>query len=201
MLFVITGPSGCGKTTLVRQVMENVKDVQFSVSHTTRKKRNSEKEGRDYYFVSKSEFEQMIKEEKLAEWTVIHGNHYGTSKREIEKKGILGDLLLDIDVQGAEQIKSKLKRGVFIFILPPLFEELKARLEERGQESPDSIKIRLEVARKDIRFYPHFDYIIINDELKKAVNELEAIILSTRCRLDIKRKEIVPILRSFSEDK
>ncbi len=201
MLFVITGPSGCGKTTLVRQVMENVKDVQFSVSHTTRKKRNSEKEGRDYYFVSKSEFEQMIKEEKLAEWTVIHGNHYGTSKREIEKKGTRGDLLLDIDVQGAEQIKSKLKRSVFIFILPPLFEELKARLEERGQESPDSIKERLEVARKDIRFYPDFDYIIINAKLKKASKELEAIILSTRCRLDIKKKEIVPILRSFSEDR
>jgi len=201
MLFVITGPSGCGKTTLVRQVMEKVKDVQFSISHTTRKKRNSEKEGRDYYFVSKSEFEGMIKEEKLAEWTVIHGNHYGTSRREIEKKGAQGDLLLDIDVQGAEQIKEKLKRGVFIFILPPLFEELKARLEKRGQESPASIKERLEVARKDIRFYPHFDYIIINDELKKAVNELEAIILSTRCRIDIKKKEIVPILRSFSEDK
>lgn len=201
MLFVITGPSGCGKTTLVRQVMENMKDVQFSVSHTTRKKRNSEKEGRDYYFVSKSEFEGMIKEGKLAEWTVIHGNHYGTSRREIEKKGAQGDLLLDIDVQGAEQIKEKLKRGVFIFILPPLFEELKARLEERGQESPASIKERLDVARKDIRFYPDFDYIIINDELKKAVNELEAIILSARCRLDIKKKEIVPILRSFSEDK
>ncbi len=201
MLFVITGPSGCGKTTLVRQVMEKVKDVQFSISHTTRKKRNSEKEGRDYYFVSKPEFEKMIKEGKLAEWTVIHGNHYGTSKREIEKKGTLGDLLLDIDVQGAEQIKEKLKRGVFIFILPPLFEELRARLEERGQESPDAIQERLEVARKDIRFYPDFDYIIINDELEKAVNELEAIILSTRCRLDIKKKEIVPILRSFSEDK
>jgi guanylate kinase len=201
MLFVITGPSGCGKTTLVRQVMENMKDVQFSVSHTTRKKRNSEKEGRDYYFVSKSEFEGMIKEGKLAEWTVIHGNHYGTSRREIEKKGAQGDLLLDIDVQGAEQIKERLKRGVFIFILPPLFEELKARLEERGQESPASIKERLDVARKDIRFYPDFDYIIINNELKKAVNELEAIILSARCRLDIKKKEIVPILRSFSEDK
>lgn len=200
MLFVITGPSGCGKTTLVKQVMENVKDVQFSVSHTTRKKRNSEKEGRDYYFVTKSEFEQMIKEGKLAEWTVIHGNHYGTSKREIEKKGTRGDLLLDIDVQGAGQIKSKLKRGVFIFILPPLFEELKARLEKRGQESPDSIKERLEVARKDIRFYPDFDYIIINAKLKKASKELEAIILSVRCRLDIKKKEIVPILRSFSED-
>ena len=104
MLFIITGPSGCGKTTLAKQVMENVKDVQFSVSHTTRKKRNSEKEGRDYYFVSKSELKQMIKEDKLAGWTVIHGNHYGTPKREIEKKGTRGDLLLDIDVQGAGQI-------------------------------------------------------------------------------------------------
>jgi guanylate kinase len=98
-------------------------------------------------------------------------------------------------------MKSKLKRCVFIFILPPLFEELKARLEKRGQESPDSIKERLEVARKDIRFYPDFDYIIINAELKKASKELEAIIISTRCRLDIKKKEIVPILRSFSEDR
>ena len=131
MLFVITGPSGCGKTTLVRLALKKVKDVQFSVSHTTRKKRNTEKEGRDYYFVSESEFKQMIKDEKLAEWAVIHGNYYGTSKREIEKKGVQGDLLLDIDVQGAQQIKSRLKRGVFIFILPPLFEELKRRLGSR----------------------------------------------------------------------
>ena len=201
MLFVITGPSGCGKTTLVRHVLEKVKDVQFSVSHTTRKKRDKEKEGRDYYFVSKSEFEQMIKDEKLAEWAVIHGNYYGTSRREIEKKGAMGDLLLDIDVQGAQQIKSRLKRGVFIFILPPLFEELKRRLEERGQEDLASIEKRLEIARKDIRFYPQFDYIIINDQLDKASKELEAVILSTRCRLDSRKKEIMPILRSFSEDR
>ncbi len=200
MLFVITGASGCGKTTLVRLVLKKVKDVQFSVSHTTRKKRNTEKEGRDYYFVSRSEFEQMIKDEKLAEWAVIHGNYYGTSRREIEKKGAKGDLLLDIDVQGAQQMKSRLKRDVFIFILPPIFEELKRRLEERGQEDLASIEKRLEIARKDIRFYPQFDYIIINDKLDKASKELEAIILSTRCRLDSQKKEIMPILRSFSRD-
>jgi len=200
MLFVITGASGCGKTTLVRLVLKKVKDVQFSVSHTTRKKRNTEKEGRDYYFVSRSEFEQMIKDEKLAEWAVIHGNYYGTSRREIEKKGAKGDLLLDIDVQGAQQMKSRLKRDIFIFILPPVFEELKRRLEERGQEDLASIEKRLEIARKDIRFYPQFDYIIINDKLDKASKELEAIILSTRCRLDSQKKEIMPILRSFSRD-
>ena len=200
MIFVITGPSGCGKTTLVRLVLKKLKDVQFSVSHTTREKRNSEKEGKDYYFVSRSEFEQMIEEENFAEWAVIHGNYYGTSRREIEKKGAREDLLLDIDVQGAQQIKSKLKRGVFIFILPPLFEELKKRLEERGQEDADSIEKRLGVARKDIRFYPQFDYIIVNDQLEKATKELEAIILSTRCRLESRKKEIMPILRSFSGD-
>ena len=200
MIFVITGASGCGKTSLVRHVLGNLKDVQFAVSHTTREMRSSEKEGRDYYFVSDSEFKQIIKEDQFVEWAIVHGNYYGTSGSEIEKKGALGDLLLDIDVQGAQQIKSKLKRGVFIFILPPLFEELKKRLEERGQEDADSIEKRLGVARKDIRFYPQFDYIIVNDQLEKATKELEAIILSTRCRLESRKKEIIPVLRSFSGD-
>ena len=200
MLFIITGPSGCGKSTLVHKVLENVKNVRFSVSHTTRNKRDSEEEGKDYYFVSKSEFEQMIKDERLIEWTVFHGNHYGTSKREVEKKGSMGDLLLDIDVHGAEQVKSKLKKAVFIFILPPSYDELKSRLEARGQESAESIAERLDVARKDIRAYPHFDYIIINDDLEKAVLCLESIIRSMRCSLESKKKEIVPILQSFTED-
>jgi len=200
MLFVITGPSGCGKSTMVRKVQKKMKNVQFSVSHTTRKKRKSEKEGRDYYYVSTPEFEQMIKEEKLAEWVFLHDNYYGTSKREIDKKGARGDLLLDIDVYGAQQIKPRLMKAVFIFILPPLFEDLKIRLEERGQDSAESINKRLEVARREIRSYPQFDYIIINNQLEKAVQELEAIILSEGCRLDSRKKEIIPILRSFSED-
>jgi guanylate kinase len=200
MLFIITGPSGCGKSTIVHKVLDNVKNVGFSVSHTTRNKRDSEQEGKHYYFVSKSEFEQMIKDERLIEWTVFQGNNYGTSKREVEKKGSMGDLLLDIDVHGAEQVKSKLKKAVFIFILPPSYDELKSRLEARGQESAESIAERLDVARKDIRAYPHFDYIIINDDLEKAVLCLESIIRSMRCSLGSKKKEIVPILRSFTED-
>jgi guanylate kinase len=200
MLFIITGPSGCGKSSLVHRVLDKVNNVRFSVSHTTRKKRDSEEEGVHYYFVSKSEFEQMIKKERLFEWTVFQGNHYGTSKREVERKGTAGDLLLDIDVHGAEQIKSKLKKAVFIFIFPPSYEELKKRLEARGQESAESIEERLEVARKDIRAYPQFDYIIVNDDLERAIKSLESIIRSVRCSLESKKKEIVPILQSFSED-
>ncbi|UCE22033.1 MAG: guanylate kinase [Candidatus Aminicenantes bacterium] len=200
MLFIITGPSGCGKSTLVHRVLDKVENVSFSVSHTTRQKRNSEKEGVHYYFISKSEFEKMIKEERLFEWTVFQGNHYGTSKREVERKGAAGDLLLDIDVHGAEQIKSRLKKAVFIFILPPSFSELKKRLEARGQESADSIQERLELARKDIRAYPQFDYIVVNDDLDRAVKCLESIIRSMRCSLESKKKEIVPILQSFSKD-
>ncbi len=200
MLFVITGPSGCGKTTLIKRLLKRMKDVQFSVSHTTRQKRDSEKEGRDYYFISNSEFERMIKSDRLVEWTNIHGNYYGTSRKEIEKKGVKGDLILDVDVHGAKNIKLKLKKAVFIFVLPPSFAELKRRLEARGEESRAVIKKRLELARKEIRSYPMFDYVILNDKLKDAVKELEAIILSFRCSLYCRRKEIMPILRSFSEE-
>ncbi len=200
MLFIITGPSGCGKSTLAGRVLEELDNIDFSVSYTTRKKRNSEEEGKDYYFVSEGEFKRMIEDMKLVEWAVVHGNYYGTSKRELEKKATKGDILLDIDVQGAHQIKEKLKKTIFIFIMPPLYLELKKRLEKRGEESPESINERLDVAKKEIRHYHHFDYIIINDLLEKAVEELKSIILSTRCRFDPCKKEIMLILRSFSEE-
>lgn len=200
MLYVITGPSGCGKSTLVKSILGEVENVEFSVSYTTRKKRDSEQEGQDYFFISKAEFEQKIEMGKLAEWAVVHGHYYGTSKGEIEKKGSKKDLLLDIDVQGAQQIKTKVKKAVFIFIVPPLFQELKTRLEKRDEEAADLIERRLEIAKKEIRFYPEFDYIVINDKLDKARKELTSIILATRCRLDSRKKEIMPILRSFFEN-
>jgi len=200
MLFIITGPSGCGKSTLVKRALAELENVQFSVSHTTRRKRSTEEEGKDYFFVSKPEFEQMIKEERMAEWAVVHGNYYGTSRREIEKKVAMGDLLLDIDVQGAQQIKGKFKRAIFIFIIPPSFQELKTRLEKRGLESAESIKKRLEMAKKEIRHYPQFDYIVINNQLDNAVKELESVILSKRCLFEFRKKELISILRSFSEE-
>jgi len=200
MFFIVTGPSGCGKSTIVRGVLKEVKDINFSVSHTTRQKRLLEEEGRDYYFVSKEEFEQMIKEENFVESAIVYGNYYGTSKKELEKKGFRNDLILDIDVQGAQQVKGRLKKAIFVFILPPEFVELEERLIKRGDLEPQTIEERLEIAKKEIRYYSQFDYIIINDKLNQAVKELSSIILSVRCRLDIRQKEILSILRSFIEE-
>jgi len=199
MLFIVTGPSGCGKSSLVGRILEEIADIEFSVSYTTRKKRDTEKEGKDYYFVSNEEFERMIKEKKFIEWAVVHGHYYGTSRREVEKKGIHKDLILDIDVQGAQKLRSEIKKAVFIFILPPSYQALKKRLIKRGQESIDSIENRLEVAKKEIRYYSQFDYIVLNDKFEEAVLHLKSIILGTRCRRDIQIKNILPILRSFLE--
>jgi len=199
MLFIVSGPSGCGKSTLVRIVMREVEGLEFSVSHTTRKKRETEQEGEDYYFVSKEEFQELIDGNLLIEWAVVHGHYYGTSRREIDRKAIQQSLLLDIDVQGAQQVKEKHKKAIFIFVLPPRYHELKKRLENRGQDNPQTIKNRLEMAKREIRSYPMFDYIIINDKLEDAAEELKSIIVSQRCLLDVRQKEIVPILQSFSE--
>jgi guanylate kinase len=199
MLYVVSGPSGCGKSTLVRMVMREVRGLEFSVSHTTRKKRETEREGEDYYFVTEVEFKELIDANLFIEWAVVHGHYYGTSRREIERKAVQQSLILDIDVQGAQQIKGKHKKAIFIFVLPPRYNELKKRLESRGQDSAQTIKKRLEMARREIRSYPMFDSIIINDKLDDAAEELKSIIISQRCLLDVRQKEIVPILQSFSE--
>ncbi len=200
MLFVISGPSGCGKSTLVKHVLSTLPKVAFSVSHTTRGRREGEEEGTHYYFVDREKFDSMIAEGRLAEWAVVHGNYYGTSKRELEHRASGDtDVILDIDVQGARQIKEKYKKGLFIFVLPPSFAQLKERLVKRGQDAPDIISKRLGMARKEIRSYPQFDYLIVNKTLDTAKQELEAIILSERCRLLRKQKEVIPILRSFTE--
>lgn len=199
MLYVVSGPSGCGKSTLVRMVMREVKGLEFSVSHTTRKKRETEREGEDYYFVTEDEFKELIDANLFIEWAVVHGHYYGTSRREIERKTIQHSLILDIDVQGAQQVKEKHKKAIFVFVLPPRYKELKKRLENRAQDSPKAIKKRLEKARREIRSYPMFDYIIINDMLENAAEELKSIIISQRCLLDVRQKEIVSILQSFSE--
>jgi guanylate kinase len=173
--------------------------MAFSVSYTTRNKRNSEVEAKDYYFVSRDRFEEMIQNDEFIEWAEVHGNLYGTAKSEVEKKAAGGDLLLDIDVQGAGKIKENRRDAAFIFILPPLYHELRTRLEKRGQNSAHEIQRRLEVARQEIKHYREFDYLVVNDDLDTAAEELKSVILSQRCRRENREKEITPILRSFGE--
>jgi guanylate kinase len=199
MFFVISGPSGSGKSAITRSFLEEKSDVVFSVSHTSRKKRDTEIDGRDYHFVSEEEFEKMKEENGFIEWAVVHGNMYGTSRAEVEKKGTENDLLLDIDVQGAQQIRDSGVKALFVFILPPSFQELKKRLEDRGDEDAASIRKRLQIAKEEVLHYDKFDYVIINDRLDRAAQDLKAIVKGTRCRLDSQEAEISLILESFSD--
>jgi guanylate kinase len=180
-------------------MLTEIENLAFSVSHTTRKRREGEQEGKDYYFVSTDRFEEMVKEGLFIEWAKVHGNHYGTSRDELEKEAEAGDLLLDIDVQGAGQIKGKNIEATFVFILPPLFPELRKRLETRGQDSLPVILKRLEKAREEILHYKEFDYIVINDNLDTAAEELKSVLVSQRFRRESREREIGPILRSFAE--
>jgi guanylate kinase len=197
MLIVVTGPSGSGKSTILRHVMRDLRGVRFSVSNTTRPRRPSEQDGRDYHFVAKEEFERMVRHSAFVEWAVVHGNCYGTSKREISEKGKLGDVILDIDVQGARQVRALGIEAVFVFIMPPVFRELRRRLRERDEDKSDVIERRLRTARGEFRQVSRFDYVVINDKLDRAVLELESIILASRCRLSVRRGQVRTIQRSF----
>jgi guanylate kinase len=197
VLFVVTGPSGCGKSSIVRYILKDIRRVRFSVSHTTRPRRPSEQDGREYHFVEKEEFERLIARNRFLEWAEVHGHYYGTSKSEIAEKGKTGDVLLDIDVQGARQVRDRRPDAVFIFIVPPRFSELRRRLRERGEDSPAALRRRLRNARKEVREIGLFDYVVINDRLDRAVLEFEAIILASRCRTDARISELKSIVASF----
>jgi len=197
MLFIITGPSGSGKSTILRHVFKDMRKVEFSISHTTRSPRDSEKDGREYHFVSEAEFKRMIARGAFVEWAVVHDHHYGTSKSEIRRKSRSSDVLLDIDVQGARQIRDRVAGAVFVFILPPRYAELRRRLVERGQDDPDRIRTRLKNAKAEIREAEKFDFIVINERLDHAVLELEAIILSSRCRADARKRAVRSVLDSL----
>lgn len=197
MLFVVSGPSGSGKTTLVKRVLEEVDRAAFSVSHTTRKRRVSEVEGKDYFFVSRDTFKKMIKQDAFAEWAEVFGNFYGTSWEEIERKSRGKALILDVDLQGSRQIREKYKEAVLIFVFPPRFDEMKRRLFERGDEPVESILRRLDEAKKDILSYRGFDHIIINDRLDEAVQDLKAVIRSVGCRREFREKAVRTILATF----
>lgn len=201
MIFVVSGPSGCGKTTLIGRVRVLHPDIRFSVSYTTRARRKGEKEGREYHFVSPAVFERMAARGGFVEWAVVHGHLYGTAKSEVQAKGRESDIILDVDVQGARSIQARFKDAVFIFVLPPRYVDLRRRLLARGSDTAGAIRTRLENARREIRHYREFDYLVINDDLDTAVGELEAVILGQRCRRQAREKAIRPILRSFRAGK
>src|SRR5258708_3552493 len=187
ILFIISAPSGSGKSTLVNELRRIVPNLEFSISYTTWARRGSERDGMEYYFVNRQEFEQMIAHDEFLEHAEVFGNYYGTAKRFLREADARGnDLLLDIDVQGAAQVKSRMKNAVGILVLPPSRQVLEKRLRNRsiseGSVSDEVIERRLHGARKEIENYPQYDYILVNDRLEDSVDLLESIVLSERVK-------------------
>jgi guanylate kinase len=199
MLFVITGPSGCGKSTLIKKVRRSLGDLEFSVSHTTRAPRPSEKDGVDYHFVTEKTFARMVREKRFVEWARVHGHLYGTSRAEVERKGRRGDVVLDIDVQGARQVRTRLPGAVHIFIMPPVAGELRRRLVRRREDSPEAVERRLRDARAEIRAYDEFDYVVVNDDLVQAAADLKSVIVASRHKAGVMAERLKPVLRSFQK--
>jgi guanylate kinase len=219
IVFIVSAPSGSGKSTLVSELFKVVRNLDFSISYTTRPPRGSEQNGKEYFFVTKEQFEAMIGADDFLEYANVFGNYYGTAKRFLrEAEERRNDLLLDIDVQGAQQIKKRLPAAVSIFILPPDRDKLEWRLRNRGLDSEAVIRRRLDTARREIENYSKYDYILINENLEQATDELKAVVLAERMvlsgatpspeelrllemaqsiRLDRARDRVGPILESF----
>ena len=182
-LFVVSSPSGGGKGTIIEHVLEKVENLSYSVSYTTRAPRSKEIAGREYFFVSRDTFEEMIAAGDFLEWACVHGNFYGTAKSQVLEQTAAGsDIILEVDVQGAALVRQLLMDSVSVFILPPSYEVLKQRLIARGTDSPDELAVRLRRAPEELRDYSNFDYVIINDEVEKAARQLASIIYAERAR-------------------
>lgn len=182
-VYIISAPSGSGKSTLVNELRKLISNLDFSISYTTRRPRGSEQNGREYFFVPIQDFEEMIARGEFLEHANVFGNYYGTAKRFLEQAEHAGhDLLLDIDVQGAAQVKRKIKNAVSVFILPPDKKTLEWRLRNRSLDTEEVIQRRLLTAAKEIENYQSYDYILINDRLEESIDELKAIVLSERLR-------------------
>lgn len=180
---IISAPSGAGKTTICQELKQRLPDLNFSVSHTTRPPRNNEKEGEDYYFISKELFLEMTNRNKFLEWAKIHDNYYGTSRKNIEDTLQKGkDLVLELDVQGVESLRALKYQGVYVFILPPSLEELENRLTRRATEPGSQIQSRLEVGKSEISQAHLYDYIVTNVSVDESVDTLQAIIRAEKSR-------------------
>ncbi len=197
-LFVISAPSGSGKTTLVSKLLASFSDLRFSVSYTTRAPRGAERDGIDYHFVTREEFQEKIRRGEFLEWAEVHGNLYGTSKPETERIRSEGhDILLDVDVQGAEQVRKRDSEAVTMFVMPPSFRVLEERLRGRKQDSPEVIEGRLAGARREIDRYRDYHYVLVNDDIEETAALLKAIVLAERARPHLLEERVAPIVASF----
>ncbi|HWF39128.1 MAG TPA: guanylate kinase [Candidatus Acidoferrales bacterium] len=198
LVFIVSGPSGSGKSTLVQKILE-LPGTMLSISCTTRTARKTESAGKWYNFVSETEFQQMVERGDFLEFAQVFGkNWYGTPRKWLdEARNRKQDLVLEIDVQGALQVKDKLPNAVAIFVLAPSRADIEKRIRERGQDSEDEIRRRLERARQETLTYPKYDFVVINDDLDRAGQEVQSIVLSSRCKMACHEERVLEILKSF----
>ncbi len=198
VLVVVSAPSGAGKTTVLARVLEETPGLRFSVSHTTRAPRPGEHDGVDYHFVDPDAFLRLQQAGGLLEWAEVHGNLYGTGRAEVERARNEGrDLLLDLDVSGAAQVRAQIQEAVTVFILPPSYEVLERRLRGRGKDDEPTIRRRLAAAGREIDAFVHYDYAIVNDDLDSCVERLKSIVSAERCRVALVAERAREIERSF----
>jgi len=200
-LFVVSSPSGGGKGTIIRHVLEDVGNLSYSVSYTTRAPRQGEVDGREYFFVSRETFNEMVAAGEFLEWACVHGNLYGTAKSQvIEETNAGADIILEVDVQGAASVRQLLMDSVSIFILPPSYEVLKQRLITRGTDSPEELAVRLRNAPDELKQYSAFDYVIINDEIERASAQLASIIYAERARCMRQESLVLEVIEKFKSN-
>ena len=197
-LFVISAPSGAGKTSLVKALLEQTEGIGVSVSHTTRVKREGEQDGVDYHFIDKESFISMVEQGAFLEHAQVFDNYYGTATANIETKLKQGeDVILEIDWQGAEQVRKQLPYSVNIFILPPSQQALEERLRGRGQDSDEIIARRMRDAKSETSHYSEYDYLVVNDDFDNARAELRGIVLARRCRYEAKTQQLTALLKEL----
>jgi guanylate kinase len=197
-LFVVSSPSGGGKGTIIQRVLDVIPNLSYSVSFTTRAPRFAEVNGREYFFVSKPIFEDMVAAGEFLEWACVHGHLYGTAKRQVAEETTAGvDIVLEVDVQGAESVRELPLDSVSVFILPPSFEVLRERLIARGTDSAEELAVRLRNAPNELRQYSSFDYVIINDEVERAAGQLASIIHAERARCERQENLVREVIKRF----